>query len=91
VEISREELLVFLEANYTGVQMANHFNCSKKVVYRRLKEESLSLKTRYASPTDEDLDITVTEMKESFPNAGSQVMHNCTGYKMSHCWKFVYM
>lgn len=61
------------EANYTGTQMARHFNCCTKVVYRRLKEEGLTLSNRYSTATDAEIDSTVAELKKSFPNSGSKV------------------
>lgn len=74
INISREQLLAFHKANFTGVQMASHFQCSTKLVYSRLKEEGLNLKERFNEISDQAMDEAVEELKESFPKAGAQVL-----------------
>ena len=54
--------------------MAKHFKCSTKVVYERLAAKGLSLRRKFSNLTDAELDAEVGLLKESFPNAGAQVI-----------------
>ena len=53
--------------------MAKQFNCSKSVLYKSLRREGIALKDRYSEITEEELSATISAIKASFPNAGSQV------------------
>ncbi|CAG2225216.1 unnamed protein product [Mytilus edulis] len=54
--------------------MAEHFGCCRKVIYTKLKEHGLSMENRFSNLTEQDLDEEVRELKESHPNAGSQMI-----------------
>ena len=73
VQILREQLVEFHRKSYTGAQMAKHLNCSRRVVYRQLKNEGLQLRSRFTDITDTHLDMVVEDIKKSHPKAGSQV------------------
>ena len=62
--------MAFYKGKYTAVQMAAHFKCSTKVVYKRLKEEGLQLG---GNIPNEELDGEVQAVKQSHPKADSQV------------------
>ncbi|XP_076081859.1 uncharacterized protein LOC143052673 [Mytilus galloprovincialis] len=74
VSITREELQFMYQSNFTGAQMAEHFGCCRKVIYTKLKEHGLSMENRFSNLTEQDLDEEVRELKESHPNAGSQMI-----------------
>ncbi|XP_052062835.1 uncharacterized protein LOC127702593 [Mytilus californianus] len=76
--MATNELKAFCGANFKGTKMAEHFKCSTKSVYRRLKDEGLS--NRYSDITKEDLDAQILDLKSSFPKAGLQMMQ---GYLVS--------
>lgn len=70
--MSSNELKAFCGANFKGTKMAEHFKCSSKSVYRRLKDEGLN--NRYSDITKEALDEQIIDLKSSFPKAGLQVI-----------------
>ncbi|XP_061197767.1 uncharacterized protein LOC133205891 [Saccostrea echinata] len=75
VNITEDQLKMLHNLNFTAKQMAEHFQCSPEVVYRRLKAIGLHQRDKYSTMSDEELDIEVQELQKKFPNAGSVMMY----------------
>ncbi|XP_033729585.1 uncharacterized protein LOC117318741 [Pecten maximus] len=74
VVIEEDQLKMLHNMNYTAKQMAQHFGCSAKVVYKRLYACGLHQRDKYSNITDDALDSVVAQTQTSFPNAGSVMM-----------------
>jgi len=55
VLIQREQLTLLQDAGFTAVQMARRLGCSTSLVYKRLAEENLHMRHRYAHLNDAEL------------------------------------
>ena len=82
VEITTSQLNILHAQNYTGKQMAQHFGCSTKVVYRRLKAEGLSLREKYSKITEQQLEEKVTDM-----NLTGKSVHN---QRIERLWRDIH-
>ena len=64
---------MLFKLNYTVPEMAKHFGCSAKLIYKKLYGLKLKQRDRYTSVDDEELDEKVEVLQQKYPNSGSVV------------------
>ena len=77
--IPKEILEMFIENKFTITAMAKMLNVSESTVKRRVKNYGLSISSKYAILTQQELDNVVKEILEQFPKTGYKRM---IGYLM---------
>ncbi|XP_067653272.1 uncharacterized protein [Haliotis asinina] len=73
--MSTTQIACLLKKGYTAAKIANHFTCSASTVYNKMYSNAMSMKVKYTHLTDDELRIKVGDIKDSFPNAGSEMMN----------------
>ena len=74
-KISKEQLDFFVESGFTVPNIAGLLNVSCSTVERRMREFSISVRNKYSSVSDEELDNIILDIKRNFPNAGYKRMN----------------
>ena len=69
-KISKEQLDFFVESGFTVPNIAGLLNVSCSTVERRMREFSISVRNKYSSVSDEELDNIILDIKRNFPNTG---------------------
>ena len=79
LDISREQLEYLLHLGFSCPQVALVMGVSLSTVRRRMSEYGLSITALYSTISDEELDMLIMQIKESFPNSGYRLMqaHLC--------------
>ena len=72
--ISQQQLEHLLNLNFDCPTIASMFGVSLRTIRRRMTEYHLSVKSRYSTMDNDELDGVVKEMKEQFPNSGYRIM-----------------
>ena len=78
--IPKEILEMFIENKFTITAMAKMLNVSESTVKRRVKNYGLSILSKYANLTQQELDNVVKKILEQFPKTGYKRM---IGYLMA--------
>ena len=73
-EITRQQIEMFLKANFTVPSIASVLHVGKRTIERRMQEYNLSVRAQYTDITDDKLDEIVLEIKKVNPNCGSKVL-----------------
>ncbi|KAF5276322.1 hypothetical protein FQR65_LT16423 [Abscondita terminalis] len=73
LNITKEQLELFLGENYTATQMAKHFGCSTKLIYTKCYSYGIKLRQRYFSGNEGVLNTAISDLHTAFPNSGSKV------------------
>lgn len=73
-DIPKEQLEFLVECNFKVEVISHILGVSKRTIERRLSEFGITKQEKFSSIGDEDLDETVNEVKETFPNCGSKMM-----------------
>ena len=74
-KISKEQLDFFVESGFTVPNIAGLLNVSCSTVERRMREFSISVRNKYSSVSDEELDNIILDIKRGFPNTGYKRMN----------------
>ena len=86
-KISKEQLDFFVESGFTVPNIAGLLNVSCSTVERRMREFSISVRNKYSSVSDEELDNIILDIKTNFPNTGYKRMNGFLsqrGYTVQH-------
>ncbi len=73
VVVCKEDILSLRALNYSWTKIARMLDVSRQTLYRRLDEFNIP-STDFASISSEDLDRTVSGIKENFPNDGEVML-----------------
>ena len=73
--IPRDQLFFLIENNFTAPQMAEMIGISLRTIHRRMSEYGLSIGSRYATLTDDELDQIVIQIQDEFPTCGNRQMY----------------
>lgn len=63
----------FLQEKYTARQIAEHFGCSVKLIYKKCYSLGLKFKDKYFNGPDNELLQEISSIHSNFPNSGSKV------------------
>lgn len=74
VEIQENQLLQFYREGCTATEMARHFGCSNKTIYKQLYQKGMPLRARYCQITDDELESKIRQIHGDHPNAGHTVL-----------------
>ena len=74
LNISREQLEILLDQQFTQVEIAKIYGCSPRTVHRRILEYGLTSVCQYSTMSDSELDSVVKEFVVSFPTAGYKML-----------------
>lgn len=74
-DISLEQLEYLLDNGFKVTDIATMLCVCEKTVHRRLEENGMSVRGTYAKITDQELDATVKNILQEFPNSGYKSMH----------------
>ena len=74
--ITRHQLNVLLEMQFTVTQIAQLLQVSCRTIFRRLSEFNLSVKGLYSTVQDADLDELVVSILQEHPNIGYRMMRS---------------
>ena len=72
--ISREQLEHLLHLHFDCPTIASMLGVSLRTIRRRMAEYNLSVRSHYSDIDDEELNRTVKDIKEQFPNCGYRMM-----------------
>ena len=72
--VTENQLLYFVEHGFTAVDTARMLGVSESTIRRRLQEFNIESTRPFSAMSDLDLDNTVKNIKEQFPNAGYRMM-----------------
>ena len=72
--VTENQLLYFVEHGFTAVDTARMLGVSESTIRRRLQEFNIESTRPFRVMSDLDLDNTVKNIKEQFPNAGYRMM-----------------
>ena len=72
--ISRQQLDFLVENNFTVPQMSLILGVSSRTIERRLSENGIYIRARYADLIDAELHRIVSEIQEEYPSCGNQQM-----------------
>ena len=72
--ISREQLQLLIETNFTTPQIAHMLGVSLSTVRRRMELYNLSVRATYATISNQELDQLIREISRFFPMCGSKQM-----------------
>ncbi|XP_039599028.1 uncharacterized protein LOC120521524 [Polypterus senegalus] len=72
--ITREQLQIYILRGYTGQKIADHLGCSVSYIYKRLKKEGLSPRSKFSGITDNELDNEVKLLHSQYPNSGTEMI-----------------
>ncbi len=72
LNISKVQLSVLLELEFTQVEIAKIFGCSSKTIHRRVLQFGLDQFTSYSAISDEKLDEVVLNFVSNFPTSGQK-------------------
>ena len=73
-DINYEQLSYLLENRFTVRQISGILGVSQRTVYRRMNEFSLSVHMQYSNISDDDLDVIVHSIQNTFPMCGNLQM-----------------
>lgn len=73
-DINYEQLSYLLENRFTVRQISGILGVSQRTVYRRMNEFSLSVHMQYSNISDDDLDVIVYSIQNTFPMCGNLQM-----------------
>ena len=73
--IKEDTLIYLVENGFSDGKIAEMMCVSRSTIRRRMKECGLYVSSTYSDINDEDLDAHVQQIKESFPRAGSRMLH----------------
>ncbi|KAB0804623.1 hypothetical protein PPYR_01595 [Photinus pyralis] len=73
LSITREQLMIFYNEGYTAKRMAKHFKCSTSIIYKKLYEHGIKLRSKYTDIEDEALRTKIIDLHQTHPNSGSVV------------------
>lgn len=62
-----------MKENYTAGDMAEHFGCSKKLIYKICYLHGLKFHNKYYDGSNAELRNEIMMLHNRFPNSGSQV------------------
>lgn len=62
-----------MKEKYTAAEMAEHFGCSKKLVYKICYFNGLKFRDKYYHGSDAEFRNEIMMLHNCFPNNGSQV------------------
>lgn len=63
----------FVKTGLSAVQMAKHFACSSSLVYKKLKQQNINIRSKYSTMTDAQLDDHIRDIRVNNVNAGNEV------------------
>lgn len=72
--ISPNYITNLLDMNFSVPTIARIIGVSTRTVFRRMAECNLSIRARYSTLTDEELDDCVTDVKQHMPQCGYRMM-----------------
>ena len=72
--VTENQLLYFVEHGFTAVDTSRMLGVSESTIRRRLQEFNIESTRPFRAMSDLDLDNTVKNIKEQFPNAGYRMM-----------------
>ncbi|XP_059370898.1 uncharacterized protein LOC132108244 isoform X2 [Carassius carassius] len=72
--ISPDYITNLLDMNFSVPTIACMIGVSTRTVFRRMAECNLSIRARYSTLTDEELDDCVTDVKQHMPQCGYRMM-----------------
>ena len=67
-EITRQQIEMFLKANFTVPSIASVLHVGKRTIERRMQEYNLSVRAQYTDITDDRLAEIILEIKKVNPN-----------------------
>ena len=73
-DINYEQLSYLLENRFTVRQISGILGVSQRTVYRRMNEFSMSVYMQYSNISDNDLDVIVYSIQNTFPMCGNLQM-----------------
>ena len=73
--IPSEQLFFLIENNFTAPQMAEMIGVSLRTIHRRMSDYGLSIGSRYATLSDDELDQIVIQIQDQFPACGNRQMY----------------
>lgn len=73
VDISKDDIIVLRELNYTWTKISRMLDVSRKTLYRRLEEFNIP-HSDYASLSSNELDEIIKGIKVNFPNDGEVML-----------------
>ena len=73
-DIPKDQLEFLLECNFKVKDISNMLRVSKRTIERRMREFGITKRENFSSLADADLDRTVEEIKETYPNCGSKML-----------------
>ncbi|XP_031328425.1 uncharacterized protein LOC116159560 isoform X2 [Photinus pyralis] len=74
LSITREQLMIFYNEGYTAKRMAKHFKCSTSIIYKKLYEHGIKLRSKYTDIEDEALRTKIIDLHQTHPNSGSVII-----------------
>ena len=72
-----DEVEYLRSLRFTFTKIAEILGISRSTLYRRLDEEGIDRLATYTDLSDNDLDSTVSEIKQSHPNDGERLIIGC--------------
>lgn len=73
LNITRDQIQLFMAENYTARQMAQHFGCSINLIYKKCYAFGIKFRDKYFSGEAVTLQEQISSLHTQFPNGGSQV------------------
>ncbi|CAH0562890.1 unnamed protein product [Brassicogethes aeneus] len=73
VFITKEQIELLIGENFTARQIAQHFNCSEKLIYKKCYSFNIKLRDKYFTGTDAELEEEISRLHVEYPNSGAQV------------------
>ncbi|XP_071105260.1 uncharacterized protein [Haliotis cracherodii] len=75
IDMSICQIACLQKKGYTAAKIAHHLSCSASTAYNKLYSSGMSMRNKYTDLTDEEVQRKVADIKESFPNTGSEMMN----------------
>jgi hypothetical protein len=73
VLLHRAQLDFFMKTGLSAVQMAKHFGCSASLVYKKLRQQNLTVRSKYSTMSAGQLDDHIRDIRLNNVNAGNEV------------------
>jgi len=62
VHITKEQLEFLIQENYTAKEMAKHFDCSTKLVYKKCYSFGIKIRNKYYNGSDTELHREISDL-----------------------------
>ena len=80
-EITRQQIEMFLKANFTVPSFASVLHVGKRTIERQMQEYNLSVRAQYTDITDDRLDEIILEIKKVNPNCPISTSYGWLGFR----------